>query len=141
MTVGRACTRIVVTARPEETVPAIAKRMAQYDVGMLVIAEANRPVGVITDRDLVLRIMAKELRPEEFTARATMTANPICVSEHTGLEDAIALMRGYQIRRLVVVNDHKELVGVLSLDDLLLLLGEEQQALAGLMRTARSRRE
>lgn len=141
MTVGKVCTRIVVTAHPEETVPAVAKCMAQYDVGMLVIVEANRPVGVITDRDLILRIMAKELRPEDFTARAVMTPNPICVSEHTALEDAIALMRGYHIRRLVVVNDRKELVGVLSLDDLLLVLGEEQQALAGLMRTARSRRE
>ncbi len=49
-------------------------------------------------------------------------------------------MRGYQIRRLVVVNDAKQLVGILSLDDLLLRLGEEQHALAGLMRVACSRR-
>jgi len=141
MTVGRACTRIVVTAHPEETAQAVAQRMVQYDVGMLVIVEAQRPVGVITDRDLVLRVMAKGLRPEACTISTAMTANPVCVSENTALEDAIALMRGYQIRRLVVVNDKKELVGVLSLDDLLLLLGAEQEALAGLMRTARSRRE
>ena len=70
-----------------------------------------------------------------------MTGNPVCVSEHTPLEEAIALMRGYQVRRLMVVDAKKELVGVLSLDDLLLLLGEEQQAVAGLMRAARSRRD
>jgi CBS domain-containing protein len=69
-----------------------------------------------------------------------MTDNPVCVSEHMALEEAIALMRGYQIRRLVVVNDAKKLMGILSLDDLLLRLGEEQHALAGLMRVARSRR-
>lgn len=141
MTVGKACTRIVVTAHPEETVQEVAKRMAQYDVGTLIVVEAHQPVGIITDRDLVLRVMAKELRPQELTARAAMTANPVCVSEHTALEEAIALMRGYQVRRLIVVNAKKELVGVLSLDDLLLLLGEEQQAVAGLMRAARSRRE
>jgi len=141
MTVGKACTRIVVTAHPEETVQEVAKRMAQYDVGTLIVVEAHKPVGIITDRDLVLRIMAKELRPQELTAGAVMTANPVCVSEHMGLEDAIALMRGYQVRRLIVVNAKKELVGVLSLDDLLLLLGEEQQAVAGLMRAARNRRE
>jgi len=74
MTVGKACTRIVVTAHPEETVQAVAQRMAQYDVG---------------------------------------------VSEHTALEEAIALMRGYHVRRLIVVNEHKDLVGVLSCDDTL----------------------
>ena len=57
------------------------------------------------------------------------------------LEEAIALMRGYHVRRLIVVNAKKELVGVLALDDLLLRLGEEQQAVAGLMRAACSRRE
>jgi CBS domain-containing protein len=141
MTVGKACTRIVVTAHPDETVQEVAKRMAQYDVGTLVVVEAHKPVGIITDRDLVLRVMAQDLRPQELTARVVMTGNPVCVSEHTPLEEAIALMRGYHVRRLMVVNAKKELVGVLSLDDLLLLLGEEQQAVAGLMRAARSRRD
>ena len=85
--------------------------------------------------------MAKELRPQALTVRAVMTGNPVCVSEHTALEEAIALMRGYHVRRLIVVNAKKELVGVLALDDLLLRLGEEQQAVAGLMRATRSRRE
>ena len=141
MTVGKACTRIVVTAHPHETVQEVAKRMAQYDVGTLVVVEAHKPVGIITDRDLVLRVMAKELRPQELTARAAMTGNPVCVSEHTALEEAIALMRGYHVRRLVVVNEHKELIGVLALDDLLLLLCEEQHAIAGFMRMACSRPE
>ncbi len=141
MTVGKACTRIVVTAQPEETVQAVAQRMAQYDVGTLIVVEAHKPVGIITDRDLVLRVMAKELRPQEATVRVAMTRNPVCVSEHTALEEAIALMRGYHVRRLIVVNEHKELIGVLALDDLLLLLGEEQHAVAGLMRAARRRRE
>jgi len=141
MTVGKACTRIVVTAHPEDTVQEVAKRMAQYEVGTLIVTEAHKPVGIITDRDLVLRVMAKELRPQETTVRAVMTGNPVCISEYTPLEEAIVLMRGYGVRRLIVVNAKKELVGILSLDDLLLLLGEEQQAVAGLMRTARSHRE
>lgn len=141
MTVGKACTRIVVTARPDETVQEIAKRMAQYDVGTLIVVEAHKPVGIITDRDLVLRVMARELRPQDITARAVMSAHPVCVSEHTALEEAIALMCGYHVRRLIVINAKKELVGILALDDLLLLLGEEQQAVAGLMRVARSHHE
>jgi CBS domain-containing protein len=141
MTVGKACTRIVVTAHPGETVQSVAQRMAQDDVGTLIVVEAHKPVGIITDRDLVLRVMAKELRPQETPVSAAMTRDPVCITEHTALEEAIALMRGYHVRRLVVVNEHKELVGVLSLDDLLLKLSEEQRAIAGLMRAARSRRE
>lgn len=141
MTVGKACTRLVVTAHPEETVQAVAKRMAQYDVGSLIVVDAHKPVGIITDRDLVLRVMAQDDTSQDLTVRDVMTGNPVCVQEHMPIEEAIALMRGYQIRRLVVVNDAKKLVGILALDDLLLLLGEEQQAVAGLMRVARSRRE
>jgi CBS domain-containing protein len=141
MTVGKVCTRSVVTAHPEETAQAVAQRMAQHDVGMLVVVEGNRPIGIITDHDLIIRVMAKALLAQEATVRVAMTRNPVCVSEHTALEEAIALMRGYHIRRLIVVNEKKELVGVLALDDLLLLLGEEQHALAGFMRVACHRRE
>ena len=141
MTVGKTCTRSVAAVHPEETAQAVAQRMAQDDVGTLVVVEGNRPVGIITDRDLVIRVMAKELLPQEAAVRVAMTRNPVCVSEHMALEEAIALMRGYHIRRLIVVNETKALVGVLALDDLLLLLGEEQHALAGFMRVACHRRE
>jgi len=140
MTVGRVCTRIVVTAHPQETAQAAATRMAQYDVGTLIVVEANKPVGIITDRDLVLRVMAKNHNPQEVAVKAAMTDNPVCVSEHMALAEALVLMRGYRVRRLVVINDKKDLVGVLALDDLLLLLSEEQQAVAGLMRAARGHR-
>ena len=140
MTVSTVCTRLVVTAQPEDTVQAVAKCMAQYEVGSLIIVEANTPVGIITDRDLVVRVMAQDHTSPERAVRTVMTSNPVCVPEHMPIEEAIALMRGYQIRRLVVVNDAKKLVGILALDDLLLRLGEEQHALAGLMRVARSRR-
>ena len=141
MTVSTVCTRLVVTAHPDDPVQAVARRMAQYDVGSLIIVESNTPVGIVTDRDLVVRVMAQDHTSPDLAVRAVMTANPVCVSEHMAIEEAIALMRGYQIRRLVVVNDAKKLVGILSLDDLLLRLGEEQHALAGLMRVARRRRE
>src|SRR5215471_21026707 len=140
MTVSTVCTRLVVTAHPEDTVQAVAKRMAQYAVGALIVVEGNTPVGIITDRDLVVRVMAQDHPSPELTVRAVMTGNPVCVSEHMSLEEALALMHGYQVRRLVVVNDAKKLVGILSLDDLLLHLGEEQHAVAGLMRVARHRR-
>jgi CBS domain-containing protein len=109
--------------------------MKQYNVGTLVVLEGKAPIGIVTDRDLVLRVMATGDVPQEIEVRSVMTSNLICVPEHTPLEDAMNLMRGYQIRRLVVVNEAEELAGIFTLDDMLELLGEEQTAIAGLLRS------
>ena len=141
MSVGKACTRIVVMVRPEETVHEAAKRMAHHEVGTLVVVEGNRPVGMLTDRDLVIWVMAKEPVPLHQPVGDIMTRHPVCIAEHLPLTEALVRMRGYQVRRLVVVNDAQAVAGIVSLDDVLLRLGEEQQAVAGLMRAAQSRRD
>jgi len=139
MSVGKACTRSVVTVHPEETVHEAARRMAHHEVGTLVVVEGNTPVGIFTDRDLVIRVMAKKPLPLQALVRDIMTPEPVCIPEHMPLAEAVVRMRGHQVHRLVVVNDAQAVVGLVSLDDVLLLLGEEQQAVAGLMRAARSR--
>lgn len=140
MSVGKACTRSVVTVGPEETVQEAAKRMAHHEVGTLVVVEGSRPVGMLTDRDLVIRVMAKESLPLHVLVRDVMTPDPVCIPEHMPMEEAVVRMWGHQVRRLVVVNDAQAVVGLVSLDDVRRRLGEEQQAVAGLMRAARSRR-
>ena len=141
MSIGKLCVRTVVTVRPEEAVDTAARRMKQYNVGTLVVLEGKTPIGILTDRDLVLRVMALGSSPQETEVRAVMSGNLISVSESTPLEDAMNLMRGYQIRRLVVVNKARELIGIFTLDDMLELLGEEQSAIAGLLRSVSGRRE
>ena len=140
MSVRTACTRSVVTVHPEETVHEAAKRMAHHEVGTLVVVDGTRPIGMLTDRDLVIRVMAKEPLALPVLVRDVMTPEPVCIPEHMPLAEAVVRMRGHQVRRLVVVNDAQAVVGIVSLDDVLLLLSEEQQAVAGLMRTARSHR-
>jgi len=112
MSVGKACTRSVVTVRPEETVHEAAKRMAHHEVGTLVVVEGHRPVGMLTDRDLVIRVMAKEPPPLHGLVRDVMTPDPVCIPEHMPLAEALVRMRGHQVRRLVVVNAAKEVVGL-----------------------------
>lgn len=68
-----------------------------------------------------------------------MTHDPVCVSEETPLEEALNVMRSRQIRRLVVINSTRELVGLFALDAMLELLGDEQQSIARLVRTIQSR--
>ena len=134
MSVGKVCVRTVATARPEESVTAAAKRMRQYNVGSLVVVDGKQPVGIVTDRDLVVRALAADGVPGARTVRTVMSSNLVCVPEQAPLEDAMNLMRGYQIRRLVVVNATGKLVGIFALDDMLEILGEEQAAIAGLLR-------
>jgi CBS domain-containing protein len=140
MSVGKVCVRTVITARPEESATAVAKRMQQYEVGALVVLQGKRPIGIVTDRDLVLRVMAAEKDPYETAVRSAMTDKLVCVPEQMPIEDAMNLMRGYQIRRLVVTDAAGELAGIFTLDDMLELLGEEQTAIAGLLRTLRGGR-
>jgi len=141
MSVGEYCVRKVVTAGPEDTVHTAAQRMAQHEVGALVITEGRKPVGIVTDRDLVMRVLVQGDNPQMVALRTVMTNNLVCVSEHAALEEAVSRLRTYHLRRLVVVNEAGELVGVFTLDDLLKLMGEYQETLANWMRVACRPRE
>jgi len=132
MSVGQFCVRNVVTVPPTITVEAAAACMATEKVGALVVVEDRKPVGIVTDRDLVVRAVAKHLSPHQTAVHAVMTPRPICVTEDTPLEGAMECMKFYRLRRLVVLNEAQEVVGVMTLDDLLALLAEERQALAAI---------
>jgi CBS domain-containing protein len=126
MSVGRICVRQVDTAQPEESVAIVAQRMHQRAVGTLVVVNnASQVVGIVTDRDLVSRVLAKGRNPLETTVRDVMTMAPKMVSEETPIESALLTMRTGRFRRLPVVGRADELLGLLTLDDVLMLLAEE----------------
>ncbi len=126
MSVGRICTRYVDLAETEETAQGAAERMLARDVGTLVILDsAKKPVGILTDRDLVLRVLAQGRDPRQASVSQVMTKEPKTVTEGTPIEQALALMRSNAFRRLPVVASDGTLVGLVSLDDILSLLAEE----------------
>lgn len=126
MTTGRICTREVYLADPDETVEAIAHRMHERGVGsLLVLDDARRPVGIVTDRDLVLRVLAADRDPLTTRVAEVMTRDPRTVGEETPIEQTLSLMRAYGVRRVPVVDPGGTLVGVVTLDDVLSLLTEE----------------
>lgn len=100
MSIGAYCVHKVVTAQPEDTAAAAAQCMAQHDVGALVLTEDEKSVGIVTDRDLVLRVLAKGDDPQNVALRMVMTTSLVCVTEDTSLEEAVARMRTSHIRRL-----------------------------------------
>jgi CBS domain-containing protein len=134
MSVGRVCLREVDLAEPGESVLEAARRMEERRVGTLVIVdELGRPVGLVTDRDLALRVVAAGGDPRTVLVRDVLTAHPKTVTESTPIESALSLMRSGSFRRLPVVNDDGKLVGILSLDDVFGLLAEEFALIGGLL--------
>ena len=134
MSVGRICTREEDLASADENVWQAAERMHQRAVGTLVVVDDDKiPVGIITDRDLVERVLAKALDPTTTTIGDVMTRAPETVSEQDPIEQAITVMRRERCRRLPVTGESGQLVGLLSLDDVLQLLAEELTSVGQLL--------
>lgn len=128
MSAGRICSRMVATAWPNEQIRVAAHRMAEQEVGTLVVVEgdgAGGAVGMVTDRDIALRCVAAGLDPDHATVAQIMTTPVKAIDEDTPIEEAIARMAEKGTRRLVVTGEGKRLVGILSIDDILGVLIEE----------------
>ncbi len=123
MHVSEICTRQLDTASPLETVLDVARRMNDRNVGALVIVDAERKaVGIVTDRDITVRVTAQGRDAISTPISKVMTANPNTVSEVATTQEALYAMRAGGFRRLPVVNNKHEVVGIVTLDDLLQLL-------------------
>lgn len=126
MSVGRICSREVDVAKASETVRSAAANMAQQQVGSLVVIDDDRkPVGIITDRDLVTRFLAEGRDPDLTKVEEVMTPNPETIPEDAHIETSLMIMRSGGFRRLPVVDGEEKLAGLLTLDDVLGLLSEE----------------
>jgi len=124
MNLKEAFTRNVVTAQPEETLAAVATRMKEHNVGTMVIVENQRPVGIITDRDLALALGAQGISPQA-AAHRVMTRHVVAVPEDTGIFAATKYIKDCAVRRLPIVDGEDHVVGLVSMDDLLRFLARE----------------
>jgi CBS domain-containing protein len=126
MSAGRICVREVDVISPQESAQAAAARMHDRKVGTLVVIDEQRmPIGIVTDRDLTVRVLAEGRDGSQTTVAEVMSAAPATVSEQTPIEDALRLMRSGAFRRVPVDDEDGRLAGLLSLDDILDLLAEE----------------
>jgi len=140
MYVSQLCSSNVVTVRPSDEITAAAQLMRERHVGYLVVVTADAsgaqvPVGVLTDRDIVVSIVARSADPKVFTVGDVMTANPVTVYQLDAIEKAVQEMRRIGVRRVPVVGKLGELKGVLSLDEVLNAVSSELRDLAGAIRT------
>ncbi|MBN1548366.1 MAG: CBS domain-containing protein [Syntrophaceae bacterium] len=129
MSIGEICNRDVVVINKGENVFEAAKLMRQYHVGDVVVVETKSgkvvPVGILTDRDIVIELIAENVPLDNILVEDVMSTDLVTVRENYGVWESIKTMHAKGVRRIIVVNDAGGLEGILSLDDLLELLSVE----------------
>ena len=118
-----------IAATREASIAEVASLMREENVGSVIIEEEDRPVGIVTDRDITVNVTAEGRDPHEVAAEDVMTENPVTVERDAGVFELIETMAENSVRRIPVV-DGDELYGIITLDDLDRLLSDEQQNLA-----------
>lgn len=131
MNVASICAREVSIAVPTASVWSVARMMRDRNVGTVVVVDASRrPIGILTDRDLVTRVMASGMDAESASAEQVMTRCPRTMPTSAASTEALAVMRELGVRRLPVVGTRGELVGIVSVDDVLQTVAEELGSLS-----------
>jgi CBS domain-containing protein len=134
MPIERLIRRPVKTLPPDATCEEAAKLMRDENIGAVVVADEAKPLGVVTDRDLVVRVIAAGEPPEKVQLRDVMSGEPIFLGDKRSLDQAIAAMRDRAIRRLPIIDAEGQLEGLVSMDDLLVLLIDQLSGLAQAVR-------
>lgn len=133
---------VVAVVEPETTALVAAQLMRRHHIGALVVVDAqekNRPVGIVTDRDLVLELMAEGLDPAVFTAGDIMSLNLVLARPDMDAMDAVQLMQAHQLRRLVMADEAGRLAGIVTLENILEVLSRELANLAAGLAEAKDR--
>ena len=128
---GKVCTKPVVTASAQMTVAQAARAMRSKNIGALVVVNAGRPIGMLTDRDIAMDVVAQGMDPDSTRVGDVMHKKPVTIREDLGILDAAQAFAKSGVRRLPVVDKGGQLAGVIAVDDVMMLLGNEMGDLAG----------
>jgi CBS domain-containing protein len=134
MAIGEICSREVLFARRDTTVKTAAALMRESHMGSIIVVDEPNgkriPAGILTDRDIVVAVVALGLDPNAIQVGDVMSQELLAVREDAGIAETVELMRMKGVRRLPVTDDAGALVGIVAADDILTLLAEEMSALA-----------
>jgi CBS domain-containing protein len=135
MPISECCNKRVVSCTADATLPEVAALMRKHHVGDVVVVEnkdgGQVPVGIVTDRDIVIEAIALDLDAEVFTAGDMMTTPVLSVREDEGFVETLRLMRHHRVRRMPVVTASDSLYGIVTADDIINLLALELSLMTG----------
>jgi len=107
----------VKAVRPDSSVKEVVAKMNKFNIGSIVVVQGDKPVGVISERDILKRVVEPCLSPEVLTARQVMTSPVVTINETVSLEEAAKLMAKRKVRKIPVMNKQK-LVGIVTFTDI-----------------------
>jgi CBS domain-containing protein len=137
MSLGNLCRREIICVDPRTTVKEAAKLMGEKNIGSTIVVQERKPIGILTDRDILLRVMNRGLDPEKTSVDEVMTKQIVTLREDTGLFEALQKVKGKGIRRFPIVDSNGNLQGIMTLDDIFYLLGKEMSDVASIIENER----
>jgi len=145
MTIGEFCNREVIISNREDSVLEAAKLMRKYHVGDIIVVEQRGdervPVGILTDRDIVVELVAREVDATDVTVGEAMSNDLLTVNENEQLTELVQQMQGKAVRRVPVVDANGALVGIVTADDLIDLIAEQLTSLVGMVQREQHREQ
>jgi len=114
-----------VVAEPTDMVIDVARRMRDYHVGCVVVTRGSKPIGIITDRDLALRVVAEGLDPKTTPVSDVVTWDATTLPRTAGIETAVRVMSERGVRRLPIVTEDGRVIGIVTSDDVTIMLAQE----------------
>jgi CBS domain-containing protein len=129
MSLQRFCTRPTVTIAPEQPIRAACQLLEDRNVGCLLVEEQGQLCGILTDRDIALRVVGQGKDPQLTQVGTVMSPNPVRIPVDRTLHELTLLMHGQHVRRVPIIDASGRAIGIVTLDDLLVLLGDEMSDL------------
>jgi CBS domain-containing protein len=139
MSLESLCRREIVCVRTSDKVIAATRLMEEKNVGSVVVVSEDKPVGIMTDRDVMIRLVNKGLDPEKIPVSDVMSVEIITLNQNTGLYDALEQIKESKssVRRFPIVDENGSIKGIITLDDVVYLLGKEMSDVSSIIESER----
>ncbi|MFZ5469094.1 MAG: CBS domain-containing protein [Myxococcota bacterium] len=134
MSLERFCRKRVVTVSPTQSVSEAARKMREEHVGLVVVEEGGKPVGILTDRDVTCRVVAEGREAKALPVGEVMSRDVVVAQRDSLLDEVVVAMRRRGVRRIPIVDADGKVAGLVSLDDLTVLFAAELHQLAAAVR-------
>ncbi len=117
--VGDIMKRNVITVNEKENVITVAKLMKEHDIGSIVVTKDKKAEGIITERDIIRKVVIRNKEPANISAGEVMTSPIMVIKPNVSIEDAAKVLKSHKIKRLPVINDKKEVIGIITEGDIM----------------------
>ena len=125
MSLQNYCRKPVIRVAPDTNITEACQLMEQNNIGCLIAEREGKLCGIVTDRDIALRVAGAKRDPDKTLVRDIMTPDPVRISVDKDLRQLTAMMHAYHVRRVPIVNGFDATLGIVTLDDLIAQLGDE----------------